>query len=95
MTEKVRAHVFVLGKVQGVFFRENTKKKADNLGVLGWVKNLSDSRVEAVFEGEKDKVEKMVEWSKRGPFWSKVKDCQVSWEEHQGEFDKFEIRYDL
>ena len=91
---KVRAHIFVSGFVQGVFFRSNTKAKAKEFGVLGWVRNLPDGRVEAVFEGEKEDVEKMIEWTRRGPVYSKVEDVEVEWEEYRGEFDDFEIRYD-
>lgn len=93
--EKVRAHIFVSGKVQGVFFRENTRQKAEKLGVAGFVKNLKDGRVEAVLEGEREKVEKMIKWTKRGPMWAQVKDLEVSWEDYQGEFKEFEIKYDL
>jgi len=59
MNEKVRAHVIVSGRVQGVFFRAETKEKAKELGVFGWVKNLSEGRVEAVFEGERATVEEI------------------------------------
>ncbi|MEM3588072.1 MAG: acylphosphatase [Candidatus Jordarchaeaceae archaeon] len=90
---KVRAHVFVSGRVQGVFFRDHTKNAADRLGVSGWVKNLSDGRVEAVFEGEKDKVEEMIQICKRGPPLAKVTDIKVTFEEYTGEFKNFSIRY--
>ncbi len=95
MPQKIRAHIFVSGKVQGVFYRENTRKKAESLGVTGWAKNLKDGRVEAVFEGDRERVEKMVEWAKKGPFWAKVEDSHVTWEDYQGEFESFETRYDL
>ena len=93
--EKIRAHIFVSGKVQGVFYRENTRKKAEKLGVTGWVKNLRDGRVEAVFEGDKKKVEEMVNWARKGPIWAKVEALDVIWEDYRGEFNGFEIRYDL
>jgi acylphosphatase len=57
MTEKVRVHIFISGRVQGVFFCQEIKEKAEELGVFGWVKNLSDGRIEAIFEGEEDKIE--------------------------------------
>lgn len=60
MSDKDRAHIFVSGRVQGIFFRSSTQKKARELGLTGWVRNLQDGRVEAVFEGEKDKIEKMI-----------------------------------
>ncbi|MFH1671801.1 MAG: acylphosphatase [Candidatus Portnoybacteria bacterium] len=93
--EYIRARILALGRVQGVMFRENCQKKAVSLGVSGWVKNLKDGRVEAIFEGEKDKVEKMVNWSRRGPIWAKVDSFDVVWEDYQNEFPDFEIRYDL
>ena len=92
MAEKVRAYIIVSGKVQGVYFREKTREKSKELGVSGWVRNLSDGRLEAVFEGEKDKVEEMVEWARKGPFWAKVNGLEVSREEYKGEFSNFEIR---
>ncbi len=93
MPEKIRAHIFVLGRVQGVGFREGVRKKAQKLGIFGWAKNLPDGRVEAVIEGEKEGVEKIIEWSKRGPFLAKVNGLEISWEEHKGEFNDFEIKY--
>jgi len=93
--EKIRAHVFISGRVQGVFFRTNTKEEADRLGVLGWVKNLPDGRVEAVFEGNREKVEEMVNWTSKGPIWAKIDDFSVTWEDYTGEFSNFEIRHDL
>jgi len=93
MDKKVRAHIFVSGRVQGVFFREKARQKAQSLGVNGWIQNLADGRVEAVFEGEGEKVEKMVKWSKRGPFWAKVDEFSLEWQEYKGEFEKFETKY--
>jgi len=93
MNEKVRVHIVVSGRVQGVFFRAKTQEKAKDLGVTGWVKNLSEDRVEAVFEGERAKVEQMVEWAKKGPSGAIVNDLDLSWEEYRGEFTNFEIRY--
>lgn len=61
-----RAHVFISGKVQGVFYRDTTKKEADKRGVYGWVRNLRDGRVEAVFEGEAKAVDDMVAWCRVG-----------------------------
>jgi acylphosphatase len=71
--------------VQGVFFRSDTRRRAGSLGLAGWVRNLSDGSVEAVFEGERERVESMVEWCGRGPSGAHVKDVQVAWEEPQGE----------
>ncbi|HUR69108.1 MAG TPA: acylphosphatase [Candidatus Thermoplasmatota archaeon] len=61
-----RAHVFVSGKVQGVFYRDTTKKEADRRGARGWVRNLRDGRVEAVFEGAPEIVDAMVAWCRVG-----------------------------
>ncbi|MCP6719362.1 MAG: acylphosphatase [Patescibacteria group bacterium] len=90
MDEKVRAHIFVSGRVQGVFFRHHTCIKAEELGVSGWVRNLEDNKVEAIFEGEKEKVGKMVDWVKKGPDSASVNNSEVEWEEYKGEFNSFE-----
>ena len=92
MTEKLRAHIFVSGRVQGVFFRQGTDKKAKELEVFGWVRNLPDDRVEAIFEGDKDRVEKMVKWARRGPRFAKVENLIAGWENYTGEFKTFEKR---
>ncbi len=76
-----RYHVFVSGRVQGVFFRNTTRKKAQELGVNGWVKNLEDGRVEAVFEGSKEKIDAMIEFCERGPRLANVEKVEVSEEE--------------
>jgi acylphosphatase len=90
----VRAHIFVSGRVQGVFFRDSTKRRAKKLGIKGWVKNLPDGRVEAVFEGKKDRVEQIINWAKRGPIFAKVNNLDLEWQEYKGEFSDFEIVYD-
>ncbi len=93
MKEKIRAHILVSGIVQGVFFRANTAEKARELSLLGWVKNLPDGRVEAVFEGEKEKIEEIIDWLKSHPGMSKVEKVEVDWQEAKGDFENFEIRY--
>ena len=90
---KTRAHVFVSGRVQGVFFRYETRRLARRLNVNGWVRNLPDGRVEALFEGEKDRVLELIEFCKRGPPGARVKHIEVRWEEPTGEFKDFQIRY--
>lgn len=90
---RIRAHVFVSGRVQGVFFRSETKLEAKRYGVNGWIKNLPDDRVEAVFEGEQENVKKLVEFCKLGPQGARVADVEVAWEHYTGEFEDFEIRY--
>lgn len=92
MVEKiVRAHLLIEGKVQGVFYRVWTSKQAQSLGLTGWVKNLKDKKVETVFEGPKEKVEKMIEKCKEGPGPSSVERLNVSWKKASGEFSSFEI----
>jgi len=90
---KVRAHVFVSGMVQGVFFRYETRRLAIRSGVSGWVRNLLDGRVEAVFEGEKENVERLVEFCRRGPPGARVTRVEVLWEDYKGEFEGFRTRY--
>lgn len=89
----VRAHVFVSGRVQGVFFRFETRRLARRLGVAGWVRNRRDGRVEAVFEGEREDVEKMIQFCRRGPSGARVTDVEVKWEKPSGEFEGFDMRY--
>lgn len=89
--ENLRIHVWINGKVQGVFFRASTKDKAKKLGLNGYVKNLSDGKVEAIFEGEKEKLEKILQWCKKGPSSAIVKDVKVKKEESSGEFNDFSI----
>ncbi len=90
---RVRVHVFVSGFVQGIFFRYETRKMAYRRNVTGWVRNLSDGRVEAVFEGEKRDVDEMIAFCRRGPEGAVIKDVEISWEEPTGEFRDFQIRY--
>jgi len=90
---KARARVYISGRVQGVFFRTETEDEALRRGVCGWVRNLPDGRVEAVFEGEKDKVDKLIEFCKRGPPGARITKVEVAWEDFKGEFQDFRIRY--
>ena len=90
---KVRAHVWIEGFVQGVFFRSHTRDRAMSWALKGWVRNCPDGRVEAVFEGDEEAVERIIRWCHRGPSEAEVKDVQVEWEEYTGEFDTFSIRY--
>jgi acylphosphatase len=90
---KTRAHVFVSGRVQGVFFRSETKHKAESHNVKGWVRNLPDGRVEAVFEGEEEAVKALIEFCKRGPSGARITNVDLRWENFTGEFDAFKVRY--
>jgi len=93
MPMMVRARIIVSGIVQGVFFRFNTMKKAQECGVNGWVKNRSDGKVEALCEGEKENVQCMLDWCKIGPEGSFVSATEVTWEKYTGEFETFQITY--
>jgi acylphosphatase len=86
-----RAHVYISGRVQGVGFRAATRRKAATIGVDGWVKNLADGRVEAVFEGESDQVDSMMEWAESGPSTARVDEIDLTYEAPM-EVDGFEIR---
>ena len=86
-----RAEVVVRGAVQGVFFRVETRDRARSLGLAGWVRNAPDGSVEAVFEGDDERVESMVDWCRRGPRGARVQDVDVTWTEVQSE-DGFSIR---
>ena len=71
--------------MQGVFFRAEASERARSLGVGGWVRNASDGSVEAVFEGEPERVEALLRWCRRGPALAEVDDVEVVWEEPRGE----------
>ena len=89
---KTRAHVFVSGIVQGVLFRQKTLEFARSINVDGWVRNLTDGRVEAVFEGEEEAVAELVEFCRHGPPRAMVTGVDVSWEPYSGEFRNFRTR---
>ena len=89
---KVRAHIFVSGRVQGVFFRVETRYEAMKRNVAGWVRNTSGGRVEAIFEGEREDVEKLIEFCESGPPGARVTKIDVQWKEYTGEFKSFKIR---
>jgi len=90
---KQRIRIFVTGKVQGVFFRQALQVMAKKNDVFGWVKNLKDGRVEAVLEGNEEKVSRLVEWSHRGPANARVEDVEIRNEKFIGEFSKFDVLY--
>jgi len=92
-SEKIRAHIYVSGRVQGVYYRKNARRSALSLGLTGWVRNLPDRRVEAVAEGERDRVEEFLRWCWEGPSMAIVRDLEVSWEAATGEFETFSIIY--
>ena len=88
---KVRAHVFVSGRVQGVFFRVKTRNEAEKRNVTGWIRNTSRNRVEAIFEGEKADVEQLINFCRRGPPSARVTRIDFQWETYTGEFIAFKI----
>lgn len=90
---EIRAHIFISGRVQGVFFRDHTQRWASSLGLTGWVRNLYDGRVEAVMEGEKEKIEGLIAELKRGPPMADVTNVEFNWEDFKGEFDGFRITW--
>lgn len=90
---RVRAHVYVSGWVQGVFYRWNMKEMAKRLGLNGWVRNLSDGRVEAVFEGEGSDVEQIIGWCRTGPPGASVLRVEVAWEHPRNESKGFRVVY--
>lgn len=90
---KTRVHVIISGRVQGVWFRANTREKAEELGLTGWVRNTVDGTVEAVFEGEESAIKEMIIWCNKGPRLAQVTDVNVDYEPFSGEFQRFDIRY--
>ena len=86
----VRRRVVVTGHVQGVFFRNSAQREAQAAGVTGWVRNLPDGRVEAVFEGDPAAVERLVAWAHRGPSKARVVDVRVVVEPPAGD-GRFEV----
>lgn len=91
--KKRRAHVWIAGRVQGVFFRAYMQDAAKRTRVAGWVRNLPDGRVEAVFEGDSDKVDEMISWCHKGSPFSRVDRVEVVQEDYSGEFDGLAITH--
>ena len=93
LKSKVRAHVFITGRVQGVFFSYKTRDEAKKHGVTGWVRNLPDGRVETIFEGRKEDVDKLIDFAGKGPSGAKVVDLNIEWQDYSGEYTDFDVRY--
>ena len=87
----MQAHIFVMGFVQGVGFRRFIRSKARLLGLTGWVKNLSDGRVEVLVQGTKEDIQKLITICEKGTFFSEIKSVQIEWEEKQEKYQTFEI----
>ena len=88
-----RVHVWIEGRVQGVCFRDATSQMARRIGAAGWVRNLSDGRVEAVFEGEREACEKALAWVRTGPPNARVSGVEARWEEDEEGLKGFRIRF--
>ncbi len=93
MAEKARLHVLIDGRVQGVFFRAYTRDEARARGLSGWVRNLPDGRVEALFEGEKPALTSMLAWCRQGPRYAYVDSVTEDWQPFRGDLEGFHIRY--
>jgi acylphosphatase len=93
MGKQVRAHVIISGRVQGVFFRMETQRAAERLGLLGWVRNRPDGTVEAVFEGQQSAVDAVLQWCQEGPNLAVVENVDLKWQDFTGEFKRFDITY--
>ena len=88
----IRVQIFISGKVQGVFFRIETYHKAIEENVTGWIRNRSDGKVEAIFEGNKENVQRMIDFCKKGPQGAMVNKIEIKWEKYNGTFPDFKIR---
>jgi acylphosphatase len=88
-----KAHLFIEGRVQGVFYRAFTRNLASKLGLNGWVRNLYDGRIEALFEGSRELIEQAIQECWKGPAGSSVRNIDVRGEESPAEYKSFEIRY--
>ena len=90
---KLKAHVIISGRVQGVWFRASVKNKAEQLGINGWVRNTDNGNVEAIFEGNEKNIEEMLKWCSHGPSLAKVDNVEVTKQPASNEFDQFSVRY--
>ena len=88
-----RVHVYISGRVQGVFFRAETQRTAKSFNLAGWVRNIADGRVEACFEGKDENVDKMLEWCHIGPPAARVEEVLTEEEPYNGEFRDFSVKY--
>jgi len=93
MKKNVRARIKISGRVQGVCYRMETRHTAEGFGVTGCVRNKADGSVEAVFEGDEESVNSIIEWCRQGPSNALVRNIDIQWEDYVGEFRRFEIAY--
>jgi len=92
MKDSARVRLKIKGRVQGVYFRASAVEQARRLGLTGWVMNCSDNTVEIVAEGEKDQLERLIDWCRSGPPGAQVKEVFAEWETSKQEFQSFSIR---
>lgn len=90
--KQARAALSISGRVQGVWFRQSTRQTAEKFGVTGWVRNCPDGSVEAVIEGDRTALQRVIDWCRQGPELARVDDLQIEWQPATGEFRRFEVR---
>jgi acylphosphatase len=90
---KKRLYLKIFGDVQGVNFRYYSREKANELDLVGWIKNASDGTVECEVLGEEEALKKFLEWARKGPSWAAVRKVEEQWGEYNGQFKSFEIRF--
>ena len=88
-----RVHLVISGRVQGVFYRATTQESGHRLGLRGWVRNMPNGDVEVVAEGERDKLEALIEDCRQGPPFARVENIEIEWSEPTGEFKDFRVRH--
>ena len=93
MQKKARVHLIIHGYVQGIFYRASTRETALSLGLSGWVRNMTDGSVEALFEGPVENLHNAIEWCRQGPPGAKVSKIDEKWSDSKAEFDSFEIKH--
>ena len=87
-----QAHLIISARVQGVFYRASCQEVAESYSLKGYVKNLPTGQVEVLAQGEKEKIEKLIEWCKKGPPGARVSDVRIEWEEVKEIFNTFDVR---
>ena len=91
LAKNIRAHLFISGRVQGVWYRGSTKQQADDLGLTGWVRNCESGEVEVVVEGADVAINKLISWCRTGPTLARVTDVRIDFEDYSGEFVEFRV----
>ncbi len=91
MTKKVI--LIIHGRVQGIFFRDSTRRRARKLGLTGWVSNESNRTVKVTAQGEEEKLKELIKWCYNGPILAQVDKIDIEWQEATGQFSNFEIKY--